>query len=201
MNFIQQDKNLYGKVGALAMAKIAKSKYTNDDVPVKGITNGVIYLEGRQNLKVTGVKIMPRNIFILDPNMQNAIITNLKTVYNVIDYEFWIVVADRPVDINVYLSELELLYNRTSDPARRKIINQDLGKANMFMSNSVVDTEYFLLFKERNDDVIVKRIRNLINNFANAGLTAYQTTNDDLRMILDNFLNGGVTTEFRTVLS
>lgn len=201
MNFIQLDKNLYGKVGALTMAKAIKSKYTNDDVPVKGITNGVIYLEGRQNLKVTGVKIMPRNIFILDPNMQNAIITNLKTVYNVIDYEFWIIVADRPVDINVYLSELELLYNRTSDPARRKIINQDLEKANMFMSNSVVDTEYFLLFKERNDDVIVKRIRNLINNFANAGLTAYQTTNDDLRMILDNFLNGGVTTEFGTVLS
>ena len=191
---------MYGKVGALTMAKTVKSKYTNEDVPVKGITNGVIYLEGRQNLKVTGVKIMPRNIFILDPNMQSAIITNLKTVYNVIDYEFWIIVADRPVDINVYLSELELLYNRTNDPAKRKIITQDLEKANMFMSNSVVDTEYYLWCKEKNYDGIVKRIRNLINNFANAGLTAYQTTNDDLRMILDNFLNGGVTTEFGTVL-
>lgn len=193
---------MYGKVGVLTMAtKVAKSKYTNDDIPVKSISNGVIYLEGRQNMKVTGVKIMPRNIFILDPNMQNAIITNLKTVYNVIDYEFWIVVADRPVDINIYLSELELLYNKTTDPARRKIINQDLSKANMFMSNNVVDTEYYLLFKEKSDDVIVKRVRNLINNFANAGLTAFQTTNDDLRMILDNFLNGGVTTEFGTVLS
>lgn len=183
------------------MAKIQKSKFTNDDIPVQSIANGVIYLEGRDRMKVTGVKIMPRNIFILDPNMQNAIITNLKTVYNVIDYEFWIVVADRPVDINIYLSELELLYNRTTDPARRKIINQDLGKANMFMSNNVVDTEYYLLFKEKNDDVINKKIRNLINNFANAGLTAFQTTNDDLRTILDNFLNGGMTTEFGTVLS
>lgn len=192
---------MYGKVGVLMATKKVKSKYTNDDIPVKSITNGVIYLEGRGNLKVTGVKIMPRNIFILDPNMQNAIITNLKTVYNVIDYEFWIIVADRPVDINIYLSELELLYNRTSDPAKRKIINEDLSKANMFMSNNVVDTEYFLLFKEKNDDVINKRIRNLINNFANAGLTAFQTTNDDLRMILDNFLNGGTTTEFGTVLS
>ena len=201
MSFIRQGKNIYGRVGVLTMATKVKSKYTNDDVPVKAISNGVIYLEGRHNLKVTGVKIMPRNIFILDPSMQNAIITNLKTVYNVIDYEFWIVVADRPVDINVYLSELELLYNKTTDPMKRKIINQDLSKANMFMSNSVVDTEYFLLFKEKNDDVINKRIRNLINNFANAGLTAFQTTNDDLRMILDNFLNGGVTTEFGTVLS
>lgn len=183
------------------MAKTQKSKYTNDDIPVKSITNGVIYLEGKDRMKVTGVKIMPRNIFILDSGMQSAIIANLKTVYNVIDYEFWIIVADRPVDINIYLSELELLYNRTTDPARRKIINQDLQKANMFMNNNVVDTEYFLLFKEKDDDLINKRIRNLINNFANAGLTAFQTTNDDLRMILDNFLNGGATTEFGTVLA
>ena len=181
------------------MAKKTKSKYTEADVPVKGIVNGVIVLDDNQ--KVTGVKIMPRNIFILDPEMQNAIITNLKTVYNVIDYEFWIVVADRPVDINVYLSQLQLLYNQTTDPARRKIINEDLNKANMFVANSVVDTEYYLLFKEKNDEVINKRIRNLINNFANAGLTAFQTTNDDLRTILDNFLNGGQTTDFGAVLS
>ncbi len=176
-----------------------RSKYTEDDIPVKSITNGLIILDNGQ--KVTGVKIMPRNIFILDSGMQNAIITNLKTVYNVIDFEFWIVVADRPVDINVYLSQLQLLYNSTTDPARRKIINDDINKANMFTNNNVVDTEYFLLFKEKDGELINKRIRNLINNFANAGLTAFQTTNDDLRMILDNFLNGGMTTEFGTVLS
>lgn len=180
------------------MAKQTKSKYT--DIPVKSITNGTIILDN--NLRVTGVKIMPRNIFILDPDMQNAVITNLKTVYNVIDYEFWLIVADRPVDINVYLSQLQLLYNQPNmDNARRKLIMEDINKANMFMNNNVVDTEYFLLFKEKDQEVIQKRIRTLINNFANAGLTAFQTTNDDLRMILDNFLNGGQTTTFGTVLS
>ena len=78
---------------------------------------------------------------------------------------------------------------------------EDINKANMFMSNSVVDTEYFLLFKEKDSDLIQKRIRNLINNFASAGLTAFQTNNDDLRMILDNFLNGGQTTTIGTVMS
>lgn len=179
------------------MAKQTKSKYT--DVPVKSITNGVITLD--DNMKVTGVKIMPRNIFILDQSMQDAIITNLKNVYNAIDYEFWIIVADRPVDINVYLSQLQLLFNQTSDTKKRKLIMEDIGKANMFMNNSVVDTEYFLLFKDKNNDVLQKRIRNLINNLASAGLTAFQTNNDDLRMILDNFLNGGQTTNFGTVLS
>ena len=179
------------------MAKETKSKYT--DVPVKDIANGVIVLDNGQ--KVTGVKIVPRNIFILDQSIQDAIIMNLRNVYNSIDYEFWIVVADRPVDINVYLSELQLLYNQVTDTKKRKLIMEDINKANMFMNNNVVDTEYFLLFKDKNNDVLQKRIRNLINNFASAGLTAFQTNNGDLRMILDNFLNGGQTTTFGTVLS
>ena len=47
---------------------------------------------------------------------------------------------------------------------------------------------------------IAKRIRNLINMFASAGLNTHQATNDDLRIILDNFLNGGQTTTFGTVI-
>ena len=179
------------------MAK-TKNRYTNDDIPVKEIKNGFIILDNGE--KVTGVKIMPKNIFILDQQTQDAVISNLRTVYNTIDYEFWLIAADRPVDINAYLSQLELLYNNVSSPAKRKLIMDDINKGNMFMNNNVVDTEYFLLFKEKNDDLIQKRIRNLINTLAGAGLVAYQTTNNDLRMILDNFLNGGVTTTFGTVL-
>ncbi|MBE6152099.1 MAG: hypothetical protein E7165_02145 [Firmicutes bacterium] len=179
--------------------KKTTSRYTVDNVPIQSITNGVIILNNKE--KVTGVKIMPRNIFILEQDMQDSIISNLKNVYNVIDYEFWIIAADRPVDINVYLSQLQLLYNNVQDNARRKLIVDDINKANMFMSNNVVDTEYYLLFKEKDSDLIQKRIRTLINAFASAGLTCRQTTNDDLRVILDNFLNGGQTTTFGTVMS
>lgn len=182
----------------LMAKKAKKSNFTNDDIPVKDIKNGMIILDN--GLKVTGVKIMPRNIFILDQGTQDSIISNLRTVYNTIDYEFWTIVADRPVDINVYLSQLELLYNNINSPVKRKLIMEDINKGNMFMSNNVVDTEYFLLFREKTDDNIQKRIRTLINTLAGAGLSAYQTTNDDLRMILDNFLNGGQTTTFGTVL-
>ena len=182
----------------LKMAKTMKSKYTEDFIPVKSITNGMIILDN--NEKVTGIKILPRNIFILDQDTQNAIIANLRNVYNIIDYEFWIIVADRPVDINVYLSQLQLLYNSTQSQVKRKMILEDINKANMFTTNNIVDTEYFLLFKEKNNDVINKRIRNLISNFASAGLNTHQVTNDDLRVILDNFLNGGQTTNFGTVI-
>lgn len=180
-------------------SKRIKSKYTNEEfVPVKSITNGMIILDN--NEKVSGIKIMPRNIFIADQDTQNAIIANLRNVYNMIDYEFWIIAADRPVDINVFLSQLQLLYNSVQDQARKKLILEDINKANMFMDNNIVDTEYFLLFKERNNDLIMKRIRQLINAFASAGLNTHQVSNDDLRVVLDNFLNGGQTTTFGTVI-
>src|SRR5574344_1281704 len=146
-------------------SKKSKSKYTDEAfVPVKSITNGMIILDN--NEKVTGIKIAPRNIFIADFDTQNAIINNLKNVYNMIDYEFWIIAADRPVDINVFLSQLQLLFNSTQDQVKRKLIMEDINKANMFMSNNIVDTEYFLLFKEKDNDLIQKKIRNLINSFA-----------------------------------
>ncbi len=180
------------------MKKTTKSKYTNDFVPIKSITNGMVILDN--NKKLTGIKIIPRNIFILDQGTLNAIIDNLKNAYNMIDYEFWIIAADRPVDINLFLSQLQLLFNSTQDQIRRKMIMEDINKANMFMNNNIVDTEYFLLFVEKDTDKINKRIRQLINGFANAGLTSHQVTNDDLRIILDNFLNGGQTTTFGTVI-
>ena len=177
------------------------SKYSEDWVPIKQIMNGMIQLDNGSY--VTGIKVDPKNIFILDQPTQDGIIFNLRNFYNMIDYEFWLIVADRPVDINFYLSHLQVLYNNAANGEIRKLIMQDINKANMFMSQeySVVDTEYFILFKEKRMEVIQKRIQGLISGIANSGLNSAQVTNSDLRMILDNFLNGGISTEFGTVMS
>ena len=181
------------------MSKMMSSKYTEDWIPVKSINNGVIILDNKMN--VTGVKVMPKNIFILDEQSQANTINGLKNFYNQIDFEFWLICADRPVDINLYLSQLQLLYNQTTQPAIRKLIMEDINKGNSFMNNNIVDTEYYILFKEKNPELMQKKIRLLINGLSGCGLIASQTTNDDLRVILDNFLNGGITTDFGTVVS
>ena len=181
------------------MAKTRENNYTENWLPVKGIQNGMIITYN--NLKVTGVKISPKNIFILDPYSQENVLIELKNFYNTIDFEFWLVVADRPVDISVYMSQLQLLYNDTQSPAIRKLIMQDIDKGNTFINNNIVDTEYYFLFKDKDTDLLQKRIRMMINGLATCGLNASQTTNDDLRIILDNFLNGGTTTNFGTVMS
>ena len=177
---------------------MTNSKYTEDWIPIKNINNGMIELENKY--KVTGVKIRPRNIFILDGITQENTIALLKSFYDTIDFEFWLISADRPVDISVYQSQLQIMLQNATNPAQIKIIAQDIEKANMFINNQVVDTEYYILFKEKNQDEINRKIRLIINGLANCGLNSSQTSNDDLRTILDNFLNGGVRTDFGTVV-
>ncbi|MBQ6817451.1 MAG: hypothetical protein IJO27_03375 [Bacilli bacterium] len=174
--------------------------FSEDWVPVKQILNGMIQLQN--GMYVSGIKISPKNIFIQEKSAQESVIGGLRDFYNTIDYEFWLIIADRPVDIHMYLSELQILYNNTSNPAARKLVMQDINKANMFMSTeyNVVDTEYYIVFQEKRLELIQKKIRNLITGLANAGLNSTQVSNSDLRMILDNFLNGGAQTNFGTVM-
>ena len=175
-------------------------KYAEDWLPIKSINNGMILTE--DGYYVTGVKVSPKNIFILDEQSQNAILFNLSTFYNTLDFDFWLLVSDRPVDISLYLNELQVEYNKNPNSAIRKLIMQDINKANLFMSRdyNVVDTEYYILFREKKADLIQKRIRTLMNGLATCNLNAMQTTNEDLRTLIENFVNGGMRTEFGVVM-
>ena len=113
---------------------------TEDWLPLVDIKNGMIEVKGTPltgHQYVTGVRIEPKNIFIADSQVQNNTITGLRDFYNTLDYEFWLVVADRPVDISVYMSQMQLLLNETSCPAIRKLILQDIEKGETFIRNNV----------------------------------------------------------------
>ena len=181
-----------------AAKKPVNSAFTESWVKIRSIKNGIITLPNKE--MVTGVKIEPRNIFIMENIQQENILNALRNCYNTFNFEFWLIAADRPVDISVYTSQLELMLNEGLSPARQKMVLQDLEKADMFINNQVVDTEYYILFKETNMDMIQQKMRDIINGFANCSLLASPTTDDDLRIILDNFLNGGVRTDFGTVV-
>ena len=170
---------------------------TDNWITVKEINNNLIFLDNKE--MVTGVKIQPKNIFIMDQNSQNIMMDALKTFYNQVDFEFWLIVADRPVDISVYISQLEVHLGSIQNPAIRKLIVSDIEKADLFVQSDVVDTEYFMIFRDTNAEMLNKKVRTMINNLASCGLIASQTSNEDLRMILDNFLNGGKTFTNRTV--
>ena len=126
--------------------------FTENWINIKEINNNIITLDNKE--MITGIKINPKNIFILERMEQDRIIDSLKTFYNLIDYEFWLIIADRPVDISLYTSQLELALSNAQSPTMRKLIVDDLEKAELFINNSIVDTEYFILFKEKNTDLL-----------------------------------------------
>lgn len=182
------------------MAK-TQNKFTEDWLPVKKIENGMIILDN--NWMVTGIKVEPKNIFILDYQTQNNIIFNFRNFYNTIDYEFWLIVADRPVDIKMYLSQLQLDFDNAQSQAIRKLISEDIQKAELFSGNeyNVVDTEYYILFRDKNLDVVNKRVQQLITQLASIGLISSKASDEDLKFLLQNFLNGGQKNEFGTVVT
>ena len=188
--------------------KIETSKYTEDWLPVKDIRGGMIEVEGKLtegNQLVAGVRVEPKNIFISDQETQDRTLIALRNFYNTLDYEFWLVCCDRPVDINLYKSELEIMYNDAQNQQIRKMILQDIQKCDKFIGPEInaVDTEFYLLFKDspKNMERIQKRIHNMISGLATAGLNSRQLTDDDARVLLDSFFNDSKRVEYGTVMA
>jgi len=193
-----KEELLNGEDGVLKMSSNNTSNTTESFVPIRAIVNNMIELDNGE--KIAGVKIAPKNIFIMEESDQFNVIDRLKDFYNTIDFEFWLIIADRPVDISVYIAQLQMQYNNAKDPVIRKLINEDLRKASGF-TDDVTDVEFYMLFKEKQVEMVQKKLRLMINGLASAGLASAQANNDDLRSILDNFLNGGEKTTFGTVMA
>ena len=103
----------------------------------------------------------------------------------------------------MYLAQLQLMYTNAQNQQIRKLIQQDINKGESFRSTTVnaVDTEYYILFRDKKPEVLQKRIHTLIGNLASSGLNSRQVSDDDLRVIIDSFFNGNAKTEFGTVMS
>ena len=193
-----KEELLNGEDGVLKMCSNNTSNTTESFVPIRAYVNNMIELDNGE--KIAGVKIAPKNIFIMEESDQFNVIERIKDIYNTIDFEFWLIIADRPVDISVYIAQLQMQYNNAKDPVIRKLINEDLRKASNF-TDDVTDVEFYMLFKEKQVEMVQKKLRLMINGLASAGLASAQANNDDLRSILDNFLNGGEKTTFGTVMA
>ncbi len=188
--------------------KLETSKFTEDWIPVKDIRGGMIEVEGKLtegNQLVAGIRVEPKNIFISDQETQDRTLIALRNFYNTLDYEFWLVCCDRPVDINLYKSELEIMYNDAQNQQIRKMILQDIQKCDKFIGPEInaVDTEFYILFKDspKNMERIQKRIHNMISGLATAGLNSRQLTDDDARVLLDSFFNDSKRVEYGTVMA
>ncbi len=186
----------------------SSTKFTEDWLPIIDIKNGYIRVKGDGILGgeqfVTGVRIEPRNIFITDTQNQALVINSLMDFYNTMNFEFWLICCDRPVDINLYKSELEIMLNEATTPQIRKLISEDIRKCEQFSGPTYnsVDTEFYILIKDsvKNVERLQKNVATMISGLAQSQLNSRQITDEDARVILDSFFNDGQKTEFGTVM-
>ncbi len=195
------------------MAKKEKNsqaaKSAEDWLPIIDIKGSYIEVKGANALEgnqyVTGVRVEPKNIFISDEIIQRQAINGLTNFYNTIDYEFWLMCCDRPVDINLYKSQLEIMYADATSQQQRKLIAEDLRKVDQFIGPEInaVDTEFYLLFKApvKQTELIQKRVSNMISGLASAGLNCRQITEEDIRVLLDSVFNDSERVEYGTVMT
>ena len=186
----------------------AAAKSAEDWLPIVDIKGSYIEVKGgalEGNQYVTGVRVEPKNIFISDEIVQRQAINGLTNFYNTIDYEFWLMCCDRPVDINLYKSQLEIMYADATSQEQRKLITEDLRKVDQFIGPEInaVDTEFYLLFKApvKQTELIQKRVSNMISGLASAGLNCRQITEEDIRVLLDSIFNDSERVEYGTVMT
>ena len=79
-----KEELLNGEDGVLKMSSNNTGSTTESFVPVKAIVNNMIELDNGE--KIAGVKIAPKNIFIMEENDQFNVIDRLKDFYNTIDF-------------------------------------------------------------------------------------------------------------------
>ena len=194
----------------MAKAKTQTTAKSSEDwLPIIDIKGSYIEVKGANALEgnqyVTGVRIEPKNIFIQDEIVQRQAINGLTNFYNTLDFEFWLMCCDRPVDINLYKSQLEIMYSEATSQQQRKLITEDLRKVDKFIGPEInaVDTEFYILFKApvKQTELIQKRIGNMISGLASAGLNSRQITEEDIRVLLDSIFNDSERVEFGTVMS
>lgn len=184
-------------------------KFAEDWLPIVDIKGSYIEVKGANALEgnqyVTGVRVEPKNIFISDEIVQRQTINGLTNFYNTLDFEFWLMCCDRPVDINLYRSQLEIMYTEATSPQRRKLIAEDIKKVDKFIGPEInaVDTEFYILFKApiKQTELIQKRVANMISGLAGSGLNCRQVTEEDIRVILDSMFNDSEKVEYGTVMS
>ena len=96
---------------------------------------------------------------------------------------------------------LEVLLTKPGTSTSPILIVVSSNKSGFVKDDALLTTEYFFLFRDKKLDVVQKRVQTMIANLASCGLNSRQASDDDLKFLLQNFLNGGTKNEYGTVMS
>jgi len=166
---------------------------TQEWVPVKDVDNNVIHRKDKY--LVGAVKVQPINLSLYPEDEKERIVRQLAEVMNGLDYDYLFYTIDRPVDLDAYINNLDLMKSEENDLKKKRILEEDIKfAATMASEGDALDLYFYVIHsikKEKSVDesVLNKRSLELASELDSIGLFAHPCLDHELRELLFIFFN------------
>lgn len=151
-------KKIYHKVDATL--KWCDVKQVSDE--------GILLGKNGENVLVKGIKIEPKNIFILDVDKQKEFINGFRLALNKIKFQFFISIVKMNNNFNVEESIIINQLKQEKNKRKQKMFEDDLDKLQSF-KNDYKQIEFHIYVRDANLKVLEKKITEIYLEFKNAG--------------------------------
>lgn len=161
----------------------AEEKAAQDWMPIYDIHNEIAFRRDQE--LVTAIKVQPVNIHLLSEKEQRVKISALHEVLNGIDVAHQFFSVAKPVDLDAYISELEL-YKEDASFRKTRILDHYIQvAAAKASSGTALERLFFVVLsrkRETNAEMLLyEQAKSIASNLTSAGLTADVCTEQELR--------------------
>lgn len=161
-----------------------------DFVPFNEVWNNYVFLDN--NKIIGGIKISSINLSLLFDEEQQIKVSQLKKVFNSIDYKIKIFCIDKPINLDENLNILGSKMKQTDNKYKLKLLEEDYNFINSLNNQKyVVNREFYLIIEEdrENEQLLKQKINDLIQEFSSMGLHSEKVVSEEWRELLYVILN------------
>lgn len=161
-----------------------KEKTAQNWMPVKDIYNQIMYR--KDDTLAAAVKVQPINIHLLSITEQKVKINALFEALNGIDYPLQIFTIARPVDLDGYISKLNMMKQNEDDLRKRKLFDGSIQvAAQKATSGEALERDFYVVIAQENikyvEAILLEKAKDLSNKLTSAGLISNVCTDQELR--------------------
>jgi len=154
---------------------------TLDWCDIEEVKEDRIILKGRGSKTlyyVTGIKLMPHNIFLDDEMTKEVKLNTLRIALNKLPFEiFWAFVTS-PVNIDDYKARLYDLRYENPSSRIQNLISDDYAKAEQFEDRNN-ELEFMMFVRSSDEKILEKNLQALYREMNNAGLLSFYLNKRD----------------------
>ncbi len=166
------------------------SKTVLDIIPFNEVWNNYVFLDN--NKIIGGIKIDSINLSLLFDEEQQVKVSQLKKVFNSIDYKFKIFCIDKPINLENNLNIIASKIKQENNKNKVKLLEEDFDFiSNINNKKSVVNREFYLIIEEdsESETLLNQKINDLIQEFSSIGIHTEKILSEEWRELLYVMLN------------